>query len=48
MRICHSLNALCGYMFASNAIDGVIDVSIHETSKGRVKKEKNVILVKMI
>ena len=48
MGIFHSHNVLCGFMFAVNATNGVKDVSIHETSKGGVEKEKIGLLMEMI
>jgi hypothetical protein len=42
---CHSYNGLCGGIFAGNVTENMEDVTIRETTKGKVDSEENAILV---
>ena len=48
MGVCHSHNVLCGCIFVGNTTYGVQYVALRETSKGRVDKERGVLLVQLI
>ena len=48
IKVCHSHYALCGCIFADNAIDGMEDMFVWEKSDCGVDKWKNSLLVKLI